>query len=133
MITFSLPPVYAKLEGMLNTFPTLLSLGLLAPFLLRLVVGIFFVRKGIDDAKKSRVVKEVWGRLLSFLEVASGILLIVGAKTQIVSIITLFLSIYAISKLKERGVEFYLYLLLATISISLLFSGAGFLAVDLPL
>ena len=118
---------------MLNTFPTLLSLGLLAPFLLRLVVGIFFVRKGIDDAKKSRVVKEVWGRLLSFLEVASGILLIVGAKTQIVSIITLFLSIYAISKLKERGVEFYLYLLLATISISLLFSGAGFLAVDLPL
>ena len=133
MITFSLPPVYAKLEGMLNIFPDLLSYGLLAPFLLRLVVGIFFVRKGIDDAKKSRVVKEVWGRLLSFLEVASGILLIVGAKTQIVSIITLFLSIYAISKLKERGVEFYLYLLLATISISLLFSGAGFLAVDLPL
>ncbi len=133
---------------MLNTFPDLLAFGLLAPFLLRLAVGAMFLNAGIKKLRQRTWMTELFERMnltpassyaIAFgaIEVVSGGLLIVGLFTQLAALATLCISAFALySKYKHptetpgsRGV----FLLLFVISFSLLFSGAGFLAFDLPL
>jgi len=134
---------------MLNPFPDLLVYSLAAPFVIRLTVGLIFVRFGAlglsaERHRMAAVCERIglrpgafFGAICSFLELAAGAMLVVGFYTQIAAIATaLFSIILIVHKLsgKQFGSEGVLFdLLLFSASISLLLSGAGFLAFDLPL
>jgi uncharacterized membrane protein YphA (DoxX/SURF4 family) len=136
---------------MLNTFPLLISFSLLAPFILRMAVGLFFLKTGLAHLKINQHTGEemmeaekagflpgaylVWG--IAIIEIIGGGLLIAGAYTQVVSLFFIFLIISILTVLKQKkqlfGYHRNFYLLLLIICISLIFSGAGFLAMDMPL
>lgn len=114
----------------LTTFPRLLDFVLIAPFLLRVSVGIlrFF-------AGKIRHKKEY--RWLSPLYIISSTFIIIGLYTQISSIVAIILIIFdyytekKISPLSKE--QKALTILTIIVLISLIFTGPGFLAFDLPL
>jgi putative oxidoreductase len=134
---------------MLNTFPELLNFAFFAPLILRFVLGLIFVDLGL---LKFRGEKERWIAscealgirpadffvpLYGFLQVAGGLMLITGFYTQLAA---LMFAIFTGSELYiewkagevlKRDMVFYL--LLFVISLSLLLTGAGAFAFDLPL
>jgi uncharacterized membrane protein YphA (DoxX/SURF4 family) len=134
---------------MLNPFPELLNYSLLAPFILRVVVGFIFLDLGL---LKFRSEKERWiasfetfrlrpadlfVALYGSLQILGGVMFIVGAWTQIAAlgfVIFTGSELYIEWKMREvlkRDLTFYL--LLFIISLSLLLTGAGAYAIDLPL
>lgn len=134
---------------MLSVFPNLLTYQLLAPFILRLVVGLIFLDLGYLKLTKE---KESWNlffktihfqptivfvMIFAIIEIVGGLFLISGFLTQLVALIfaiILFAEAYIEirdSQLIKRDIVFYLLLLI--ICISLLFLGAGAFAFDLPL
>jgi uncharacterized membrane protein YphA (DoxX/SURF4 family) len=131
-----------------NPIPDLLVFGLLAPFLLRVAVGLMFLNAGIKKLRrrswmialferKNLTPAAVYSSVFGAVEVVSGALLAVGLLTQIASLVTLAVSVFMLYEKStypaetpgSRGV----FLLLCVISLSLLFSGAGAFAFDLPL
>lgn len=134
---------------MLNTFPGLLTFSLLAPLILRVVLGLVFINLGYIEltSEKKRWVAffetvrlkpaKMFVIIMGLVEIIGGISLIAGFSTQIAaltfSIVTFgeFYVEYREETLLKRDIIFYL--LIFTISLSLLFSGAGIFAVDLPL
>jgi uncharacterized membrane protein YphA (DoxX/SURF4 family) len=117
---------------MLNPFPELLSFALVSPLLLRLILAVTFIHFGRKNIKQNGLLKS-----FGMVEIIGGILLIIGMWVQIVAII---FSIYLIGLLYLKirkghfmsdGVNYYLLLL--AIAVSLIFTGAGFISVDLPL
>lgn len=144
---------------MLNPFPDLLILGFFAPFLLRVAIGLFFVwmayqhifkkQSEICEALHTRpfiipalssVVRPlapyfVW--IFSIGEAVIGVMFIVGFFTQIAALLSIIVLVKMIVFRKYlREIAFYspaTYLVLIAISFSLLLSGAGALAFDLPL
>ncbi len=134
---------------MLNPFPDLLNYALLAPLLLRLVLGVIFLDLG---ALKFRSERPRWiasfealriypaDLILSFyalLQIVGGLMLIVGIYTQVASLFfvlstgaELYIEWRAKDILKRDAV---FYLLTFIISVSLLLTGAGAYAIDLPL
>ncbi|MCK5021826.1 MAG: hypothetical protein KAR54_01080 [Candidatus Pacebacteria bacterium] len=122
---------------MLNTFPDLLSLSFIAPLVLRTIVGAYFLKEAylkliIDKKKKVNTYK-----VLTMIGLLGGIFLITGFFTQITSIILIIITISnAILISQKRSLkwsEFDFYILLIVVLISLIFTGAGFYALDLPL
>lgn len=134
---------------MLNTFPTLLAFGLLSPFLLRICLGIIFLEFGYSKITKLKSEKvsmfESLGlkpgiyyvTMFALIEIIAGIALIIGFLTQVTSLVVSIICILAILAKKRNGENIkssYGFLTLCLfIAISLIFSGAGFLAFDLPL
>lgn len=134
---------------MLNTFPSLLSYGLLAPLILRLVLGLICVDLGILKFKKERArwiatfeayklkPSKQLVRLLGLLEIAGGVLLIIGLYTQIAALVFVILFAaefyieYTEGGILKRDITFYLLVL--AIALSLLLTGAGAYAFDIPL
>lgn len=134
---------------MLNPFPELLNYALLAPLLLRLVVGLIYVDLGFLKFKseKPRWITsfealglrpaDLFVTLYAALQVIGGIMLLVGLYTQIAAlffVLSTGAELYVEWKMKEvlkRDMVFYL--LVFVISLSLLFTGAGAYAIDLPL
>lgn len=114
----------------LSTFPQLFFLGLVAPFLLRITVGVFIIYLG-----KERYHKNV--QWLSVIHVISGICLFMGLYTQIsaiVGIVLIAFEFYLENTEKKVSTEKkILYIVSAIILLSLLFTGAGFMAFDRPL
>ena len=114
----------------LAVFPQLLTFSLIAPLLLRLAVGIFILYLGLERYKKPYG----WS---SIFYVASAILLVLGFYTQvavIASLLILKFDFYTDKKSNPVSREKYiLQVVLNVILISLLFTGPGFLAFDLPL
>jgi uncharacterized membrane protein YphA (DoxX/SURF4 family) len=134
---------------MLNPFPDLLNYALLAPFILRAILGLIFLDLGLlkFKAEKSRWMAsfdtlglrptDFFVPLYGFLQVAGGVLLILGLYTQIAALFfvlatgaELFVEKRAGDVLKR---DYTFYLLLFIISLSLLLTGAGAFAFDLPL
>lgn len=120
---------------MLNTFPFLLSFGLIAPFIIRITIGLFFLFSG---SKGFRVLDgSLSQKILSVVEIIGGLFLIAGFLTQISAFFIFVISlirIFTIRKNSERGqYDTWLYVLLAITSLSLVFAGAGFFAIDKPL
>ncbi len=117
---------------MLNPFPDLLTYSLFAPFILRVVLGFVYLDIGILNFKKSGNQK-----LLGIVEIIGAVMLFAGLYTQIAALI--FIVITGISfyiEYKDEDVlkrDIVFYLLVLAISISLLFTGAGIYAKDLPL
>jgi len=134
---------------MLNPFPELLNYALLAPLILRLVVGLIFLDLGFLKFKseKARWIAsfetlsirpaDFFVALYGALQVIGGVMFIFGAWTQVAAlffVVSTGLELAVEWKAKEvlkRDMTFYL--LLFVISLSLLLTGAGAYAIDLPL
>ncbi len=132
----------------LNPFPDLLSLGFFAPFLLRLALGLYLVCIGYRHFKQrsalaSRfserygVLGRTKGHIEGIFEVCIGLLLVAGLYTQIVALITAALALKSLYYRKRypdiltESVWFYLFM--CAVSLSLLVTGAGAFAFDVPL
>lgn len=121
---------------MLNPFPSLLDFALLAPFLVRVILGLTFLHLAYGGLLHHKKIS----RLVMFLVVLGalgGIALLVGLFTQIASLLGAFISL-AFSLFPKQttaplAVDKHLSLILFALSLSLLFSGAGLFAFDLPL
>lgn len=134
---------------MLNTFPELLTFSLLAPLILRATIGFIILNLGYLKLTKEKVrweasfealgirQKDLVLKIFALIEIIGGLALILGAYTQIaalVFVIIIFIELFIEQKeetLLVRDITFYL--LMFAIALSLLFSGAGFFAFDLPL
>lgn len=134
---------------MLNPFPELLNFSLLAPLILRVVLGLILIDVGFLKFKSE---KDRW--LASFdtlglrpadffvplyavLQIVGGALLIMGLWTQIAALaFVIFSGIELYVEWKAREIlkrDLVFYLLVFTISLSLLLTGAGGFALDRPL
>jgi len=133
---------------MLTPFPQLLIFGFYAPTILRIVAAGIFLYLGMSHFKhKKEVAHEismlphtvaVWGTAVFIIvEFAIAILLFLGLWTQIAALIGLIicLKIFLIKKgLRHLSPLSHIsYILLGAVCLSLLFSGAGAIAMDLPL
>jgi len=134
---------------MLNVFPYLLSLQLLAPFVLRVAVGLIFLGLGWLEVAKQRQERAaffdnlglrpgiifVW--FIGILELVAGGFLVVGFLTQAAALFAVLVSAAVLALKKKHPAvirnSYGFLILVLLISISLLFSGAGFWAFDLPL
>jgi len=134
---------------MLNPFPDLLTYSLLAPFILRIVAGLIFIDLGVLLFKNE---KERWlislstlkipnpkiaVRVFGGIEIIGGLMLILGFYTQAAALVlALFTFAEAYVEYKDSAIlkrNFVFYVMLLTIVLSLLLSGAGAFAIDLPL
>jgi uncharacterized membrane protein YphA (DoxX/SURF4 family) len=137
---------------MFNTFPSLLSYGFFAPLIIRVAVAVFFVAHAAAHFRhKKAVASEVAGKfkflshetavlgvgILILGELALAALFFVGAWTQVASLF----AVTGLLKLSffKRALPSYApfarstYLLVIVLCLSLLITGAGALAFDLPL
>lgn len=133
---------------MLSVFPDLLTYVLLAPFILRIALGGFFIFAGIRKQKEenafwNNVIPNInlgfvkLSTVLIYLQIISGIFLIIGLFTQVVAlIVSIFICFEWYKKNRFLSLAFpelWTLVFALIIAISLLFTGAGFLAFDLPL
>lgn len=134
---------------MLNPFPELLAYSMLAPFILRVILGFIFIDLGIlkfrEEKKRWQESFETLGLrpatlfvpLYALIQVLGGLLLLVGLWTQVaalVFVISTGIELYiewSAREVLKRDMVFYL--LLFVISLSLLLTGAGAYAIDIPL
>ncbi len=132
---------------MVTTFPQLLIYGFFAPTLLRITAGItlFFLAHSFwrERAEIIKIIFPIIGRMPRWLvwfsilfEVAVGIALVVGYGTQVAAILGIITALKHLFWWKRFAhllpFSRSTYYLLAVICISLLFTGAGALAFDLP-
>jgi len=119
---------------MLNVFPDLLAFGLFAPLILRAAVGFVFVRFGLSKILNYSTTNK---RVLGIIEIIIGGSLIAGFYTQISALAAAIILIGAITIKRKNPKQIKsslgFLLLLFVVSISLLVSGAGLFAFDLPL
>ncbi|MDP3875318.1 MAG: DoxX family protein [bacterium] len=134
---------------MLNPFPEFLMYSLVSPFILRLLLGLIFIDLGF---LKFRSEKEAWLAsletlglrpadlflpLYALLQIIGGLLLFVGLWTQVAALaFVIFTGIELYVEWRAREIlkrDMVFYLLIFTISLSLLLTGAGAYALDIPL
>jgi putative oxidoreductase len=134
---------------MLNTFPELLNYSILAPFILRIVIGLIFVDLGILKFKGERKrwmetfealklkPSDILVSIYGLIQIIGGIMLILGIWTQIAALIFVIFTAIELSLEWTEGLilkrDIVFYVLLFSISLSLLLTGAGAFAIDLPL
>jgi uncharacterized membrane protein YphA (DoxX/SURF4 family) len=135
---------------MLNTFPELLNYAILAPTMIRFLLSFVLITTGVTMIKPStRALFSAYFAskeypLASFLpwkfatvQILLGIFLFFGFFTQISSLIAIyiFFSLFYIENRAEKILPHTsnFYLVMIIISMTLLFTGAGAFAVDLPL
>lgn len=134
---------------MLNPFPELFTYSMLAPFFIRIVIGFIFINLGEALFKSERKTwvslfetlripkPEISTKIFGAVEFIIGLMFFVGFYTQIAALLAIFITLiesyleYKESSMLKRDIAFYLLLL--AISLSLLFSGAGAFAIDIPL
>jgi uncharacterized membrane protein YphA (DoxX/SURF4 family) len=134
---------------MLNPFPDLLIYSALAPFILRVIVGLIFLDLGYLMFKGEKTnwlnsfqilrIKNplLMIKIIGVVEIIGGLMLLAGAYTQIAALILGILTFsetyieYQNPNILKRGLAFYVLIL--SILLSLLLSGAGAFAFDLPL
>ncbi len=134
---------------MINPFPELLTFSLLGPTILRITLAIYVIKMGSKKIKNtdhrlasffeslSFKPSHLYIKVLAIVEILMGIALLVGLLTQIaalvIAIIT-FISIIVTVRHPEVGLQKSSdYTLLFIIAISLVLTGAGLVAIDLPL
>ena len=134
---------------MLNIFPELLDFSFMAPTILRVVLGVYFIKLGIEkyNGHKDHIAEFLTSiklnpavtivQTLGGVEIVIGLMFITGTLTQIAALVSLIISLVSVvltfkaPELKIKTTSIYVFM--ATISFSLLLSGAGFLAIDFPL
>ncbi len=120
---------------MLSVFPSLLSWSQISPLIIRVTLGIIFIFWTYRTWKKGSATSTQ--KIASILEGMAGILLIIGLWTQVAALVAIVdLIVRLIERTSKKafltdGVNYYFILLVMAISI--LLTGAGFLAFDYPL
>lgn len=133
----------------LNTFPELLTYSALSPFILRVIIGFIiinlgFLKLGKENKDWQKLFETIsfypakyFVKFLASIEIIGGLMLLSGAYTQIVAMIfSIVFFCEAILEYREESLEnrnLPFYILIFAISLSLIFSGAGAFAFDLPL
>ncbi|MBP6858528.1 MAG: DoxX family protein [Candidatus Pacebacteria bacterium] len=122
---------------MLSVFPTLLSYEQLAPFILRMMLGItlayFGYQKILGKGGSSGSNTKIYGGI----EVLISVFLIIGLWTQVAALVNAVILVVKIGfKIRHKefltnGVNYYLLLL--AMAVSVMFLGAGWFAFDMPL
>jgi uncharacterized membrane protein YphA (DoxX/SURF4 family) len=114
----------------LSIFPNLLTYALLAPFLLRIAIGIVRLTGGIEKNKRKI-------SIFSILQIISSIMLIIGLYTQLAVLVALLCVAIDYKKEAKKGEvsqeKKALAIVMSVVLLSLLFTGPGFFAFDLPL
>lgn len=131
---------------MLSPFPELFFLGILAPTILRITAGIVFLSLVRAHGTERAAVRESAPRLLRFrfvpelvmfAEFLLGAALLVGLFTQIAAIVGLAVAVKGLALRRSYPALFPLsassYTLLGAICMTLVITGAGAFAFDLPL
>jgi uncharacterized membrane protein YphA (DoxX/SURF4 family) len=134
---------------MLNLFPELMTFSLLGPAILRIVLGLIFLDLGMLKFKGERTrwiasfealrlrPADLMVSIYAALQVIGGLMLIFGLWTQAAALaFTLFTGAELYTEWKAREMlkrDLVFYILVFAISLSLLLTGAGAFAVDLPL
>jgi len=117
---------------MVNIFPDLLTFSLLAPFIIRLFLGFYFIVWGWRTVQHKDTEQQPGARLkqaLGFIGLTGGLFVLAGVFVQVAVLVLLGLLAYLLKTSRNH----LPYILLLGMALSLLFSGAGFLAFDLPL
>jgi uncharacterized membrane protein YphA (DoxX/SURF4 family) len=120
---------------MLSVFPSLLSFQSVGPFIIRLTLGIIFILWAYKALSKPK--QHTNNKVIALIEGVASILIIIGLYTQVgalILIIDLIVRLY--NKFKHHhlfsdGVNYYFVLFV--LALSLILTGPGFLAFDLPL
>jgi uncharacterized membrane protein YphA (DoxX/SURF4 family) len=134
---------------MLSVFPNLFTYSQIAPFILRVVVGVIFLDLGYLKLSKEKTAWDMFFQtihfrpsslfvtLLAVIEIVSGAFLIVGYLTQVAALVmAIILFAEAFVELRDGTIlkrDIVFYTLLLAICVSLLLTGAGAFAFDLPL
>jgi uncharacterized membrane protein YphA (DoxX/SURF4 family) len=134
---------------MLNTFPELLNYAMLGPTILRLVLAFTLISIGLDTIRNKRALfmayfasKEyplanILPWKFAIVEVILGVFFLFGFFTQISALIAIYVlfSLFYIENREEKILPHtsFFYVVMIVIALSLLFTGAGAFAVDLPL
>ena len=134
---------------MLNPFPDLLTYSMLGPLILRLVVGFIFLDLGLlkfrEEKKRWIASFEMLGLrpadllvpIYGLLQIAGGVLFILGLWTQVAALaFVLFTGMELYIEWDARDIlkrDIVFYLLIFAVSLSLLLTGAGAYALDIPL
>ncbi|MFA7216552.1 MAG: hypothetical protein WC095_01030 [Candidatus Paceibacterota bacterium] len=114
---------------MLSLFPFLLSFGLISPFLLRITVALIGLKYGIKRYNKSL-------KWLSILYIVFSFFIFIGLFTQIFALLGIALAklnYYLDRKYSDKKPDMGMHIVVIIILLSLVFTGPGFLAFDLPL
>lgn len=125
---------------MSNSFPILLSFTGFVPFILRAVVGLYFIYffgtkivKGSHE--KEALAKKLKTRVFLILGLVVGIFVTVGFYTQIASLVGIAVITFGLFKKTGSALMFgdvTNHMFLIAIFLSLFISGAGYIAFDLP-
>ena len=114
---------------MLSVFPEILFLSPLAATLLRLALAAVFARAAWVHAQRG----DTASRTLAFAEVAVALALLLGAWTQPAALAGAIIAAVWIFQRAARATPFSSALLALAISLSLVLTGPGAFAFDLPL
>lgn len=121
---------YNEVMHPLSIFPQLFFLSLIAPLLLRLGVGILLILLGKERHKKTYN----WS---VFIYIISGVLLVLGLYTQLAAIVGILVIGFDLYMDRKSGTvsmdRKILCVITIVILLSLLFTGPGLFAFDLPL
>ena len=121
----------------LSIFPSLLSWNQLAPFLIRITVGITLAYFGYQKTRNKGQSSGSNSFTYGIVEIVIAAFLIVGLYTQLAALVNaLILIIKLAAKAKGKalltdGINYYILLLV--MCLSLLVTGAGMFSLDLPL
>lgn len=133
---------------MLSIFPELFTYGIVAPFILRIAIGGFFIWQGIRRRKEEMTSWDaLWvgkkigslppSPILAKTQIVIGIFLLVGLYTQVAAILAgIFIWVEFRKKSQTARPSFqelWMNIIMTAVLVSLLFLGAGILAFDLPL
>lgn len=122
---------------MLSVFPSLLSYEQLAPFILRLVLGLTLAYFGYQKIRGVGRSPGSNSKLYGAVEMVIALFLVIGLWTQLAALLNaIILAIKIGFKIRNKafltdGVNYYVLLL--AMAVSLIFLGAGRFAFDLPL
>ena len=133
---------------MLNPFPELLVLSFFAPLFLRVALGLVLFLTSFHqliDKHEALSIRfnEIWPKhgtkivwSVGVIEVVVGLSFVAGFYTQIAAIVGILFSLFVIFSKKYKQVmhrDISFYILMLAISLSLLVTGAGIFAFDIPL
>ncbi len=119
---------------MLSLFPSMLAFEQVAPFLLRMTIGLVFIFWSMDKLRNRTSNKNTAYGVLEFI---IGALFIFGIYTQLAALAaSIIFVVHLVGKIRAKsfftdGINYYFILL--AISLSLLFLGPGILSIDFPL
>ncbi|HRY62461.1 MAG TPA: hypothetical protein P5056_01690 [Candidatus Paceibacterota bacterium] len=125
---------YFGFKKILSIFPELYNYAGYSPLLLRLSVGVIYFGDGLQDLKKKSGTK-IFNTTLGVLKIISGLFLFFGLYAQLWAIVAICLSIFNIFLSVGEGnwQKLKYNFLILTITASLMLSGPGLYALDLPL